>query len=179
MNLDLEAMIAAPTTKQHMNTYVLLKFRYIPKLSEIREWENQMKSLKIIEHPIHEVFSSYSVVIRKGDEWINISNNIEDEFDEYDNECGILYLEHYYPFLLGNMVDTGRMIMSDSWLSDYIDHDFVKDFAFEYKDQISSQHLQLEQIVQGIMTLDWESSVDWESGHDEGNFVPGEIKWTI
>lgn len=179
MNLDIDAMIAAPPTKQRMNAYVLLKFRYIPKLSEIREWENQTKPLMGRFFTNHEVFSSYSAAIRKGDEWINVEDSIEDMFDDFADDCGIFYLEEYQPFQLGIKIDTGRTIMSDTWLSDYVDRDFVKDLAFEYKDQVSSPHLQLEQIVQGILDLEWESAVDWESGHDEGNFVPGKIKWFI
>jgi hypothetical protein len=178
MNLDIETPLTT-STKQRMTTHVLLKFRYIPKLSDIRKWEEHMKSLRIIEHPIHDVFESSSAVIPKGDEWINIKDNIENDFDDYDDDCGIFYLENYQPFQLGKQINTDRYILSDSWLTDYIDHDFVKDFAFNYKDQLSSEHLQLEQIVQGIMTLGWKSSVDWETGYDEGNFVPGEVKWTI
>jgi hypothetical protein len=162
-----------------MTVHVLLKFRYIPRLSKIREWEKQMKSLNLPDmFSIHEVFSSYSAAIRKGDEWINIEDNIENDFDDYDDECGIFYLEEYEPFQLGRLIDTGRSILSDSWLTDYIDRDFVKDFAFNEVKQLSDQHLQLEQIVQGVLKLEWESSVDWESGHDEGNFVPGEM-WII
>ncbi len=176
MILDL---VADTTSRPAMTTHVLLKFRYIPKLSEIKKWEEHVSSYRIHPPPNHDVFESYSAAIKTKNGWINIKDNIEEDFDDYGDECGIFYLESYEPFQLGAQIQTGRMVLSDSWLTEYIDRQFVQDFAFDFKDQLSSQHMQLEQVVQGIMKVEWEPSVDWETGYDEGNFVPGEMKWAI
>jgi len=166
-----------------MNCYLQPNYRVLPNLSEVREHEKARESAspRSLIHwkpdSPHEIFESMAVVKFQNGKWQSCS--IEDEFDDGE-DYPVAYVNSVGAFCLGKSVKTNsrQHLNWDAWLSEEISYQDWSEILLAATKEFS-EDLTCEQFLSSLIELNWHSSVDWETGIDEGGFEAGEESFKI
>jgi len=133
----------------------------------------------------HEVFESRAIAVFQDGKWIAIGDgDLGSLIDDPQKDCPVAWLSHTGSLVLGTMIRTNepQCLDSESWLHEEVGNwefdDLLQD-ALKELEKHSELPRALEARIDAIYTLQWESSVEWESGIDEGNFVIGHTMFAI
>ncbi len=183
------------STMENMSTqFITASYRWLSSLAEIRDHEARRAPAAGIpedcirtmpeDYP-HEVFNSRAIAAFQDGKWVPIGDgDLGALIDDPQKDCKVAWLSHYGSLALGTMIRTNerQCLDSESWLNEEVENwgfdDLLQD-ALKELEKNPELPRALEARIDAIYTLQWESSVDWESGIDEGNFTVGQTMFAI
>ena len=159
-----------------MNQFFLqANYRVLPSFSEIINWENKYNKtsngeliFSVTSH--HEIFESEGIVIYKDGEWLAATDGLFEEAFENNLDYPVAYIESTGVLGLGKWMKSEKSSTLDwsRWLDE-------EESYVEWTETLLSAtkefgDLSKEQYLSCLLRLEWNPSVDWESGIDEGGF---------
>lgn len=141
-----------------------------PNLEEIRLWEKrfdeqQDHSPNNAEH--HDIFDSRATAIFKDGKWQECC--IEDVYDS-EQDCPVAYIEDFKSVAVGKwQYDEKKGYVGNGWMDDYIGDMDMPPILIDISEHFGTDFSK-EMYMSCLAKLEFFSSIDWETGIDEGSF---------
>jgi len=161
-----------------MDLFLHANYKMLPSIKEVAEWKKEVEKIpgflsNFPNEGNHPIWEARAMVAYRGDQWgILTEEDLEKAITE-NIDFPIFWLDSVNGFILGvgYKENERQHLDSESWLGEEISMIQWEDLIVEAARKLDPERRHLEARLDVLYPLTWESSVDWESGHDEGGFV--------